>query len=73
MNAEFDHELTPDQWETLKSLRHPAREGRRLNGVIVDQLVALGLAAFTDGAAALTQDGRKVLIRGSCRLLDVAA
>jgi hypothetical protein len=73
MNAEFDHDLTPDQWETLKSLRSPAREGRRLNGVVVDQLVALGLAVHADGTAALTQDGRKVLIRGSSRLLDVAA
>ncbi|CCD84399.1 conserved protein of unknown function [Bradyrhizobium sp. ORS 285] len=73
MNAEFDHELTPDQWETLKALRGPVREGRRPNGFIVGQLVALGLAVISDSAAQITPDGRKVLIRGSSRLLDVAA
>ncbi|MGC2776154.1 MAG: hypothetical protein WA418_11045 [Bradyrhizobium sp.] len=72
MNAEFEHELTPDQWETLKALRTPAREGRRLNGV-VDQLIALELAVIKNGTATITQAGRTVLIRGSSRLLDVAA
>ncbi|MGJ4931749.1 hypothetical protein ACQR1I_08485 [Bradyrhizobium sp. HKCCYLS2038] len=73
MNAEFEHELTPDQWETLKALRIPARERRRLNGMIVNQLAALELASISDGTAEITQMGRKVLIRGSSRLLDVAA
>ncbi len=73
MNAESDYELTPDQWETLKALRISAREGRRLNAVVVDQLVALGLAVINNGTAALTREGRKVLVRGSSRLLDVAA
>ncbi|MFC5325460.1 hypothetical protein [Bradyrhizobium oligotrophicum] len=73
MNAEFEHELTPDQWETLKALRIPARERRRLNGVIVDQLASLGLAVINNEAAEITAAGRKVLVRGSSRLLDVAA
>lgn len=73
MNAEFEHELTPEQWETLKALRIPARERRRLNGVIVDQLASLGLAVINNEAAEITVAGRKVLVRGSSRLLDVAA
>ncbi len=73
MNAEADHELTQDQWETLKALRLPARERRRLSGLMVDQLVAAGLVEMIEGTPALTQAGRKVLIRGSSRLLDVAA
>lgn len=73
MNAEFDHDLTQDQWETLKALRLPARERRRISGFIVDQLVAAGLVAVTDGAPLLSEAGRKALIRGSSRLLDVAA
>ncbi|WP_315803628.1 hypothetical protein [Bradyrhizobium sp. SZCCHNS3002] len=73
MNAEFEHELTPDQWETLKALRVPARERRRLNGMIVDELTAFGLVSMDNGAATLTMAGRKVLVRGSSRLLDVAA
>jgi hypothetical protein len=27
MNAEFDYDLTLDQWKTLKSLRLPASNG----------------------------------------------
>jgi hypothetical protein len=73
MNAEFEHELTPDQWETLKALRIPARERRGLNDVIVDQLASLGLADINNEAAEITMAGRKVLVRGSSRLLDVAA
>ena len=38
MNAEFEQELTPDQWETLKALRIPARDRRRLNGMIVEHV-----------------------------------
>ncbi|MGJ4888046.1 hypothetical protein [Bradyrhizobium sp. HKCCYLR20261] len=73
MNADVEHELTPDQWETLKALRIPARDRRRLNGMIVEQLTVLGLAHISNGAATLTVDGRKTLVRGSSRLLDVAA
>jgi hypothetical protein len=73
MNAELDYELTPDQWETLKALRIPARERRRVNGPVIEQLIALGLATVNDEVPAITQWGRKVLIRGSARLWDLAA
>jgi len=73
MNAEFDHDLTARQWEALKALRLPAARRQALNRFIVDRLIALGLAAWADDQAMLTEDGRKALIRGSFRLWDVAA
>ena len=73
MNAEFDHDLTHDQWETLKALRMSAHQARKVNGHIVEQLIAAGLAVIVDGIPAITQTGRKVLVRGSSRLLDLAA
>jgi hypothetical protein len=73
MNAEFDYDLTPDQWETLKALRAPAPRARALNRFVVETLVALQLAGITDGRAVLTPKGRSVLLRGSPRLLDLAA
>jgi hypothetical protein len=73
MSAEHDHELTPDQWETLKGLRAPACERRIVNRFIVDQLIGLELAEIVDGTPVLTRAGRKVLVRGSSRLLDLAA
>ena len=73
MNAELDYELTPDQWETLKALRIPPRERRALNNFVVEELIVLGLAAVSDEVPSITRWGRKVLIRGSSRLWDVAA
>jgi ribosomal protein S19E (S16A) len=73
MNAEFDYDLTPDQWETLKALRAPTTKARALNRFVVENLVALGLAGISDGRALLTPKGRSVLLRGSPRLLDLAA
>ena len=73
MNAEFDYDLTPDQWETLKALRAPAPNARVLNRFVVGSLVALQLAEIIDGRPALTPTGRSVLLRGSPRLLDLAA
>jgi hypothetical protein len=73
MNAEFDYDLTPDQWEMLKALRAPARNGRALNRFVVESLVALQLAEMTDGRPVLTAKGRSVLLRGSPQLLDLAA
>jgi hypothetical protein len=72
MNAEFDHDLSPCQWEALKALR-PAAGRRALNRLIVDRLVALGLAAWAEDQAMLTEEGRKALVRGSFRLWNVAA
>jgi hypothetical protein len=73
MNAEFDYDLTPDQWEALKTLRLPAPRGRLLNKFVVETLVALQLAVVIDECAVITPRGRKVLVRGSSRLWDVAA
>lgn len=74
MSAEFDYELTPDQWEALKSLRLPAPRSRRLNVSVVDGLIALQLAAMIDDRPVMTPRGRQVLVRGSSRLLlDLAA
>jgi hypothetical protein len=74
MSAELDYELTTDQWEALKSLRLPAPRSRRLNGFVVDGLITLQLAAMIDDGPVLTPRGRKVLVRGSSRLLlDLAA
>jgi ribosomal protein S19E (S16A) len=73
MNAEFDYDLTPDQWETLKALRMPLANGPALNRSVVENLVALGLAEITGDRPVLTRKGRSVLLRGSPRLWDVAA
>jgi len=73
MDAEFDYDLTPDQWETLKAIRVPAANGRALNRSIVENLVALGLAEMTGDRPVISRKGRSVLLRGSPRLWDVAA
>jgi hypothetical protein len=73
MNAEFDYDLTPAQWEALKALRLTASERRILNRAVVKILVALHLAAITDGGPVITSKGRSVLLRGSPRLWDLAA
>lgn len=74
MSVEFDYELTPDQWEALKSLRLPAPRSRRLSEFVVEALIALQLAAMIDDGPVITPRGRKVLVRGSSRLLlDLAA
>ena len=73
MNAEFDYDLTPDQWETLKAIRVPFANGRALDRSVVENLVALGLAEMTGDRPVITRKGRSVLLRGSPRLWDVAA
>jgi hypothetical protein len=73
MNAELDFDLTQEQWEALKALRLPASKRRTLNRFIVERLIALQLARMTDNCSVLTEKGRKVLVRGSSRLWDVAA
>ena len=71
MSVESDYDLTPDQWEALKALRTPARLS--FARFAFEQLVALDLAALDDGRPVMTSMGRKVLVRGSSRLLDLAA
>jgi hypothetical protein len=73
MIAELDYDLTPDQWEALKALRSTVLERRALNTSVLQQLVALRLAETVDGSPVLTSVGRKVLVRGSSSLLDLAA
>jgi hypothetical protein len=73
MNAEIDYDLTLDQWEALKALRTPAAKRRVLNRFVVEQLIALRLAAEIGDCPAITPEGRSVLLRGSPRLWDVAA
>jgi hypothetical protein len=73
MNAEFDYDLTREQWEVLKSLRVPAAECRGLDRSAFKQLVALGLADMIDDRLVISARGRSVLLRGSPRLWDVAA
>ena len=74
MNDESDYELTSNQWEVLKALRTPATAIARMNRFTVESLIALGLVAIRDDSPVLTLQGRKVLVRGSSRLLqDLAA
>lgn len=73
MNAEFDYDLTRDQWEALKALRLPAAERCILDRLNVGSLIALQLAAVTGDGPVITPKGRSVLLRGSPRLWDVAA
>jgi hypothetical protein len=73
MDAEFDCELSPNQWEMLKALRSPAADRRMTSRPVLAELMALGLAAFKDERPVITAKGRKVLVRGSEKLLDLAA
>jgi len=73
MNDDFDFDLSPDQWEALKALRNPVSNGRPTKAYLVEGLVKLGLVVVNDGVPAMTPTGRKVLVRGSCRLLDLVA
>lgn len=73
MNAEFDYDLTRDQWEALKALRLPVAERRLADRLGVESLVALQLATMTGDGAVITPKGRSVLLRGSPQLLDLAA
>jgi hypothetical protein len=72
MNAEFDYDLTPDQWETLKALRAGTPEIFVRDRPALEKLIALQLAAMSGNRPVITSTGRKVLVRGSPRLWDVA-
>ncbi|MGY4622669.1 hypothetical protein [Bradyrhizobium sp. USDA 4486] len=73
MNDDFDFDLSPDQWEALRTLRNPLSNGRLSKAYLVESLVKLGLVVMNEGVPAMTPIGRKVLVRGSCRLLDLVA
>ena len=72
MNDESDFDLRPDQWEALKALRTPFASLSAATRFVLEDLVALGLVT-TSGSPAITEKGRRALIRGSFRLLDAAA
>ncbi|MFH1344260.1 MAG: hypothetical protein ABIL01_24130 [Pseudomonadota bacterium] len=72
MNAEFDYDLTREQWDALKALRLPAAE-HRIGDRLTANLIALELAAMTGDGTVITAKGRSVLLRGSPQLWDVAA
>lgn len=73
MNDDFDFDLSPDQWAALRTLRNRVANNRLSKAYLLDSLVKLGLVVIDDGVPAMTAIGRKVLVRGSCRLLDLAA
>jgi hypothetical protein len=73
MTAEFDYDLTSDQWETLKALRLCAPKTGALNQSALENLISLQLAAISENVPVMTSKGRKALVRGSPRLWDVAA
>ncbi len=73
MNDDVDFDLSHDQWEALKALRNPLPNGRLSKAYLVESLVKLGLVVIDNGVPAMTLTGRKVLVRGSCRLLDLVA
>ena len=73
MSNDIDFDLSPDQWEALKALRNPVSNGRLSKAYLVEGLVKLGLVVVNDGVPSITPTGRKVLVRGSCRLLDLVA
>ncbi|MBR0814844.1 hypothetical protein JQ544_25170 [Bradyrhizobium diazoefficiens] len=73
MNSDSDVELAPDQWEALRTLRNPPSKGRLSKSYLIEGLVELGLVVINDGVPAMTPAGRKILVRGSCRLLDLVA
>jgi hypothetical protein len=73
MSNDVDFDLSPDQWDALRALRNPVSNGRLSKAYLLDSLAKLGLVVVNDGVPAITPTGRKVLVRGSCRLLDLAA
>jgi hypothetical protein len=73
MNAKVDCDLTSDQWETLKMLRVPRPKSFAVNRFVLEELIGLRLAAISGNLPVITPMGRKVLVRGSARLWDVAS
>jgi ribosomal protein S19E (S16A) len=74
MQDEFDYDLTAGQWEALKAARTSASRFPSISRYAIESLMTLGLVAMNGDAPVITQTGRKVLVRGSSRLLlDLAA
>ena len=73
MSDENDFDLRPDQWEALKALRSPHAGLPSPARLTLDGLIALGLVAVDDRVPAITDRGRKALVRGSFSLLGADA
>ena len=72
MSNDVDFDLASIQWEALRALRNPTPNGLS-KAYVIDELVKLGLVVVDNGVPAMTPVGRKVLVRGSSRLLDLVA
>jgi len=73
MHLETETDLSLDQWEILKTLCRPAQGRRVINRQFLAPLIELGLAEWHNELPVLTTRGRRVLIRGAAKLLDLAA
>jgi hypothetical protein len=73
MHTDIDHDLTNDQWDTLRALRPAGATAGKLNRYILEQLSALDLVTLSNSGPFLTPKGRAVMLRGSPRLWDLAA
>jgi hypothetical protein len=73
MSDENDFDLRPDQWEALKALRAPITRLPTPARLALGGLVTLGLVSIDGQVPAITEKGRKALVRGSFSLLDAAA
>jgi hypothetical protein len=73
MSDENDFDLRPDQWEALKALRSPVAGMPAPARFALRDLVTLGLVSIDGRVPAITEKGRKALVRGSFSLLDAAA
>jgi hypothetical protein len=73
MEAEIGDLLTIAQWDALRALRSPGLVSAGPTQAMLRGLGDLDLIAFVEGRPILTPLGRKVMLRGSARLWDVAA
>jgi len=73
MTANLDDHLTLDQWNALKALRPSGVASGNPGRYMIEALIALELAAMVDGHPVITEQGRRVVLRGSPRLWDLAA
>ena len=73
MHFETETDLSLHQWEILRLLCRPAHIRRTINRQALAPLIELGLAEWHAELPVVTATGRRVLIRGAAKLLDLAA
>ena len=73
MHDDTETELSLPQWEILRLLCRPAHVRRTINRQALEPLLELGLAEWHAELPVVTPTGRKVLVRGAAKLLDLAA